>query len=108
MSTLNSYAKQAHRIAIEKGWYDQPRNIPELLCLIHSEVSEALDCCRDGHMTQKRDASGKPHGFPTEIADVMIRLFDLCGYLDIDIDHVVDEKMRYNETRPRRHGGKLY
>lgn len=48
----------------------------------------------------------KPEGFPSEIADAFIRLADLCGYLNIDIDTEVKLKMAYNETRSYRHGGK--
>ena len=42
--TLNDLVQQSHELACTKGWYEgPPRGIPELLCLIHSEVSEALE-----------------------------------------------------------------
>lgn len=44
--------------------------------------------------------------FTEEIADTFIRLFDLCGYLDIDISKAVADKVEYNKTRPYRHGNK--
>lgn len=49
----------------------------------------------------------KPVGIPVELADVIIRVLDLCGGLNIDIEKAVLEKMKYNEDRPYRHGGKL-
>lgn len=49
---------------------------------------------------------GKPVGFPSEIADTLIRLLDLCGRLGLNPDAIVAEKMRYNWTRKERHGGK--
>lgn len=41
-----------------------------------------------------------------EIADQFIRLLDLCGYLDIDIDFHIKAKLKYNSTRPFKHGKK--
>lgn len=48
----------------------------------------------------------KPDGFPIEIADIVIRCFDLCGGLGIDLSAAMAMKHRYNVTRPHRHGGK--
>lgn len=47
---------------------------------------------------------GKPVGFPTELADAMIRILDICGGLGIDIEEAMRIKMDYNTTRPRMHG----
>jgi NTP pyrophosphatase (non-canonical NTP hydrolase) len=44
--------------------------------------------------------------FEDEIADVFIRLFDLCGYMDIDIEKHIQAKMQYNKTRPYKHDKK--
>jgi NTP pyrophosphatase (non-canonical NTP hydrolase) len=41
-----------------------------------------------------------------EIADVLIRTLDLCGWLGIDIEKHVEWKMRYNESRKYKHGKK--
>lgn len=49
---------------------------------------------------------GKPEGVPSELADTIIRILDICGYYGIDIDEIVAEKMTYNETRSHRHGNK--
>jgi NTP pyrophosphatase (non-canonical NTP hydrolase) len=38
------------------------------------------------------------------LADVLIRTLDLCGSLGIDITSIVAEKLRFNETRPPKHG----
>lgn len=42
--------------------------------------------------------------FEDEIADAMIRLFDLCGYMGIDIEKHIDLKLKYNQRRPHKHG----
>ncbi len=104
--TLNEIAEKAHANAVSKGFYEngQPP-VAERLALIHSEVSEALEAWRDNEMTTRiADDSGKPEGFPTEIADVVIRCADLCKSLGIDLDDEVERKMAYNATRPYRHG----
>lgn len=49
----------------------------------------------------------KPEGFPYEVADLLIRIFDTCEEYGIDIEPFIDRKMAYNETRELRHGGKL-
>lgn len=85
-----------HQLAKSKGWYDDERPVPELLCLIHSEVSEALEAYRDGDDIN----------FAEECADIAIRLMDMCEYLDIDLEREIWKKHEYNQTRPYRHGGK--
>lgn len=100
---VSDIATVVHQSCVDAGWYTDlrtgeplERNIPEMLCLIHSEISEALEAYRkdlkDDHL---------PHlsGIDVELADAVIRIFDLCGYLGIDIGHVIDEKFDYNQRR---------
>lgn len=103
--TINELVQQAHSTAARKGWWDLEPNIPEKLALIHSEISEALEEYRNGLM-ETRIENAKPEGFAVELADAVIRIADLCGYLEIDLDSVLQRKMEYNATRPFRHGGK--
>lgn len=44
--------------------------------------------------------------FNDEISDSVIRLLDICGYLEIDIDRHINLKLAYNSTRPHKHGKK--
>ena len=87
--------RDAHANAAAHGFWDGPVNLPEKLCLIHSEVSEALEVLREG---RPQDDLGE------ELADVVIRVMDLCGKLDIDLVNTVHAKMRKNASRPRLHG----
>lgn len=121
-ATLNDWASIIYEYAKAKGWWDTPesRNMGDLTSLLHTEVSEAYEQYRDGHTPTERhynqdktvtDDQGnvlsKPEGIPSELADLLIRVFDICGYFGIDILDVVIQKYYYNLWRPYRHGGKV-
>lgn len=93
---LNELSKLAHSIAKEKGFWDKSRKIPEVLMLIVTEVAEACQADRKGDYDK----------FKEELADIYIRLFDLCGYLEIDIEKEIKKKMETNKNRPRLHNRK--
>jgi hypothetical protein len=76
---------------------DKPkRNIPEMLCLIHSEVSEAMEGHRKNLMDDKL-----PHRpmLEVELADAVIRILDMCGGLGLDLQGAIYEKLAYNAQR---------
>ena len=98
----------SHAIAVTKGWWEEDRNVGELLALIHSEVSEALEEWRiDEGLAVIRMEGDKPVGFAIELADTLIRICDLAESAGIDLNAALQIKMAYNSTRPWRHGGKL-
>ena len=109
---IKTLISESHKTAIEKGWWDLPdRNVPELLALIHSEVSEALEAYRikgvDGLGDTWHSTTKKPEGFTIELADVLIRIADLCAEFNLDLEQALIEKMAYNKTRHYRHGNKI-
>ena len=109
--TINDLIQTSHNTAKEKGWWDDSnRNVGELLALVHSEISEALEVYRikgrDGLQEIWEDEKGKPEGFVTELADVIIRIADLCGEFNLDLESTLVKKMEFNKTRPYRHGNK--
>jgi NTP pyrophosphatase (non-canonical NTP hydrolase) len=95
---INQLCKQAFETAKSKGWHDEPRETGTLLALIHSEVSEALEA----------DRKGDAENFVEELADVCIRIFDLCGAKEIDLEAAILKKMERNKGRSYKHGGKAY
>jgi NTP pyrophosphatase (non-canonical NTP hydrolase) len=102
---LNVLIRLAHDNAVRHGFAEA--SFGERIALIHSELSEALEEYRAGHdVTRLRVEDGKPEGVPAELADVAIRLFDMCGAYGIDLNEAVRVKMAYNSTRAYRHGGK--
>ena len=98
--TLMDYC---HRQSRASGWWtdletgkDKKRNIGEALMLVTTELAEALEGHRKGlhdpHLP-KRD------NYTVEIADALIRLFDLAGGTCIDLPGAFEEKMQYNARR---------
>jgi NTP pyrophosphatase (non-canonical NTP hydrolase) len=118
---IGDWQRRVHALATAKGWWDDfardaggravmtTRDVLASLALIHSEVSEALEDVRVGHMLtwEQGGSGGKPVGFPSELADVVIRCMDLAEALGIDLEAEIRLKHAFNETRPVKHGGKL-
>lgn len=133
---IEKLVKDSHEMAVKKGfWEDQNRNVPEMLMLIVSELAEALEALRKEHNAPKFtvddlysdlqiDLTDEEYvfnvlswkenfeksvksSFEDELADVAIRLFDLCGGLKIDLGKHIELKMYYNSTRGHKHGKKF-
>lgn len=107
--TITDVLKDCWQVAEDHGWHEDidDRTFVEKLALVHSEVSEALEEYRDGHLIDETYFDGtKPEGVPIELADAVIRIFDLAGIYGIDIDAAISTKQDFNRTRPFRHGGK--
>jgi NTP pyrophosphatase (non-canonical NTP hydrolase) len=86
----------SYAVDVLLGQLKPPRNIGELLCLVHSEVSEAMEGARKGLMDDKL-----PHRtmLEVELADAVIRIFDMAGGLDLDLPGAIVEKLAYNAKR---------
>jgi len=111
-----------HGLAVRSGWWtsrltgkplDQTQvNFAEKLCLIHSEISEAMEGDRkdlmDDHLPHRKMAE-------VELADAMIRILDLSGFKGYDLAGAMIEKLAYNQQRADHQaaarngpGGKAY
>lgn len=100
---LNALRNDCLRIAVEHGFNNA--SVLEDLMLMVTELAEAAEDYRAARPVDYMWLEmGKPCGFPSELADVVIRILHFCGKHKIDIEQAVKEKMAYNETRPFKHG----
>lgn len=107
--SLNDRADDCHENSVRKGFWTQEeldlirtklstrRGIALFLskiALIHSEASEATEAARENDRA----------GVGEELADIVIRVFDLAGACKINIEQEIIDKMLKNESRPKMHG----
>ena len=105
--SIRDLQSASHQQAIKSGWHSDPRSIGDLICLMHSELSEALEEHRSGHLPNEiYESNTKPEGIPIELADCVIRIMDFCSRYGIDLEAAIVQKMAFNATRPYKHGGK--
>jgi NTP pyrophosphatase (non-canonical NTP hydrolase) len=105
--SISEIQKSVHKNSKDKGFWDASSDIPTKLMLIVTEVAEAMEDYRKERMaTIYTGEDRKPEGFPTELADIVIRVMDLAEYLNIDLEGEIEDKARFNYLRPHMHGGK--
>lgn len=136
VSGLARLMEVAHFISRKKGWWDKWINargrveigVDALLgriMLVVTELAEASEAVRDGqqdlrfehpdqgvkyalsHDWSELRNGFKPEGLPAELADAVIRIFDIARGLKIDLGYAIVVKMYHNQFRRHRHGGRL-
>lgn len=95
-SSINNTVDLCHGLAKDAGWHDNKRETGTCLMLIVSEIAEAMEGDRknlmDDHLPHRQM-------FEVELADAVIRIFDLSGREGIDLGGALVEKLKYNQTR---------
>jgi NTP pyrophosphatase (non-canonical NTP hydrolase) len=120
--------QEIHHMAVQKGWPIQTRTPLEVHMLVVSEIAEATEEVRNGtppiyqnYMPTTENPTGiatpghedwnegqKPEGELIELADAVIRIMDYCGQRGWDLGEAIEMKVKFNSTRPHRHGGKRH
>ena len=98
---FDDMAEQVHQLAKTNGFWDEDRNVGEMIALIHSELSEGLE----GHRRRTEDdhLPGRS-SLEVELADAIIRIMDLAVGLGLDVGTAIVQKHVFNRSRPYRHG----
>ena len=103
---INKIIEESYKNAVEHGFWEGEKNFGEVIALMHTELSEAYEEYRNhkGINETYYEEDGKPCGIPSELADVIIRICDFAGGVNIDLEKIIKEKLEYNKSRPYKHG----
>jgi len=122
---IKEIMQEIHKNNVDKGFWEnkETKNVGEVLMLCVSELSEALEAHRKNKFANikgfEMEKGYHVHGdkldfeqsfqvhikdsFEDEIADTVIRLFDLSEGFGIDLEFHIRQKINYNKTRPFKH-----
>lgn len=118
---LNELSKEIHKNAENKGFWES-ENIAEKMMLVVTEIAEAVEAHRSNNFCSLNEGEYRELSysnidyfcvdfeiyvkdtFQDEIADTIIRLLDICGFMNINIEKHIEMKMLYNKSREFKHG----
>lgn len=105
IAAFKEVQQKVHDNARQKGFWDAPRNEGEILCLVHSEISEAVEALRVGNPPD--DKIPEFDGVSSELADVIIRIMDYAEGFGYRVAEALVAKTSMNQTREKMHGKKF-
>nr|DAG17395.1 MAG TPA: hypothetical protein [Caudoviricetes sp.] len=110
--TITEWAKEIHENAVKHGWWETKRSTGEVIALIHSELSEALEEARDNRpMMYVLGPNGekictpcyfngrKPEGIAVELADAVIRVLDMAEHVGMPLQDYDAERQEVESVR---------
>jgi NTP pyrophosphatase (non-canonical NTP hydrolase) len=116
---IDAICRVSHAVSVHRGWWRDPasgepilRNFGEMIALMHSELSEALEAHRKGLVSEHLPGFS---GLEEEFADLIIRLGDCAAAMQLRVGEAWEKKMEFNLARADHSaaarlapGGKLF
>lgn len=107
--TIRELCEEAHANAVIKGFFEgcdlkNPDVINGKLMLVVSEIGEACEAVRKGNPSCDKVGLEFMGNFEEEMADAVIRIADLMQAMGYDLQEAIEAKMKYNLSRPYKHG----
>lgn len=112
--TIKQLQNKCFGHALSHGFLHKNMNIAEMLCEVHGEVSEALTALQSKRradlrsyektFSDERFACYVKDSLEDELADIVMRVATLCGYLEIDLEKHIAYKIEFNKNRGYLHG----
>ena len=108
---LNELRDKAYQCAVKHGWHEEEYSNEHFLCLVISELMEAVEADRKGNHADT-DAFNKYYNcvdfkenferqikgtVEEELADACIRLLDLAGLRSVDLGEVDFDELKCSE-----------
>lgn len=106
IASFNRLSHEVHNTAVAKGWWEKPRNDAEMICLVHCELSEAVEGLRAGNPPDDKIPAFS--AVEAELADSIVRIMDMSAERGWKVAEAIVAKMAMNKTREVRHGGKKF
>lgn len=113
---LNQLRDKAYQCAVAHGWHEENLSDEHFLCLVISELMEAVEADRkekhanranfEYYMKQRKRDDGEfmyafKHGIKDsvedELSDACIRLLDLAGLRNVDLGEVNSDELKCSE-----------
>lgn len=105
---LNALRDECYKIACEHGWHDEEHSERHFLCLVISELMEAVEADRIDRHADLESLNDAAREYPwvrcfalyvkdtveNELADAAIRILDLAGLQDCDIGEAVTVRLK--------------
>jgi NTP pyrophosphatase (non-canonical NTP hydrolase) len=104
VTAINELAADINKGNRARGFWDGERNKGEMIALIHSELSEALEGLRKDNTSDKLPLHTAEE---EEMADAVIRILDYAAGFGLNIGQAIASKLEYNANRPYKHGKKF-
>ena len=108
IESFNCMAEKVHECAVDEGFWIEGtnRNFGEMVALVHSELSEALECARMGNPSDKNIS--EMGGVEVQLSDAIGYLMDMAVGYGFNLAEALLRKQKFNESRGLKHGGKEF